>query len=261
MTTACTGMSHVAIMGIQEISQNVLLLCNQCVKMNKRDNIIDRLASSKEQEKLPENELKMKETIDAIKEKLEQFGDIRSQLESVQSEVKKQFTTFAEKVKEKPTKATTTPKKENYDGIRLRGIPERNGSSARERLEKDLDEVQKIVNFLEIDCMIEDAKRVGNYDQSKTRTLVVKLVNEHHRRLTLLSVRKLASYTKEVYMSKELNPDEQKLENNALKLRRHLIQNETVSSKDLRIRNLKLQKKENDQWQNVEIVDTEASNK
>ena len=108
--------------------------------------------------------------------------------------------------------------------------------------------------------MFADAKRVGKFDQSKTRTLVVKLVNEHHRRLILLSARKLASYTKEVYMSKELNPDEQKLENNALKLRRHLTQNENINSKDLRIRNLKLQKK-NDQWQNVENVDTEASNK
>ena len=202
MTTACTGMSHVATMGFQEISQNVLLLCNQCVQMNKRDSIIDRLASSKEQEKLQENELKMKETLDAIKEKLEQFGDIRSQLQSVQSEVKKQVTNFAEKVKEKPTKATTTPKKESYDGIRLLAIPEPNGSSARERLEKDLDEVKKLVDFLEIDCVIEDAKRVGNYDQSKTRTLVVKLVNEHHRRLILLSARKLASFAKEVYMNK-----------------------------------------------------------
>ena len=131
MTTACTGMSHEAIMGIQEVSQNELLLCSKCVQMNKRDSIIDRLASSKEQQKLQENELTMKETVDAIKEKLEQFGDIRSQLESVQSEVKKQVTTFAEKVKEKPTKATTTPKKESYDGIRLRGIPEPNGTSAR----------------------------------------------------------------------------------------------------------------------------------
>ena len=31
----------------------------------------------------------MKETLVAIKEKLEQFGDIKSQLQSVQSEVKK----------------------------------------------------------------------------------------------------------------------------------------------------------------------------
>ena len=118
-------------MGIQEVSQNELLLCSKCVQMNKRDSIIDRLASSKEQQKLQEKELTMKETVDAIKEKLEQFGDIRSQLESLQSEVKKQVTTFAEKVKEKPTKATTTPKKESYDGIRLRGIPEPNGTSAR----------------------------------------------------------------------------------------------------------------------------------
>ena len=123
----------------------------------------------------------MKETVDAIKENFEPFGDIRSQLESEQSEVKKQVTIFAKKVKEKPTKATTTPKKERYDGIRHREIPKPNGSSARERLEKDLDEVKKIVDFLKIDCVIEDAKRVGNYDQSKTGTLVVKLVNEHHR--------------------------------------------------------------------------------
>ena len=42
-----------------------------------------------------------------------------------------------------------------------------------------------------------------------------------------------------MYLSKELDPDEQKLENIALKSGCHLIQNENVSSKDLRIRNLK----------------------
>ena len=81
------------------------------------------------------------------------------------------------------------------------------GRVVKERLEKELDEVKKIVDFLVIDCVIENAKRVGNYDQSKTRTLVIKLVNEHHCRLILISARKLASYTEDVYMSKELNTD------------------------------------------------------
>ena len=58
-------------------------------------------------------------------------------------------------------------------------------------------------------------------------------------------------------MSKELSPEDQKIENDALKLRRKMIENE-YDKKRLRIRNLKLQQYTNetddknlDNWKNV----------
>ena len=58
-------------------------------------------------------------------------------------------------------------------------------------------------------------------------------------------------------MSKELSPEDQKTENDALKLRRKMIENE-YDKKRLRIRNLKLQQNTNetddknlDNWENV----------
>ena len=66
-----------------------------------------------------------------------------------------------------------------------------------------------------------------------------------------------STYSKQVYMSQELSPEDQKIENDTLKLRRKIIENE-YDKKRLRIRNLKLQQNTNetddknlDNWENV----------
>ena len=106
-------------------------------------------------------------------------------------------------------------------------------------------EVKSILEFLKIDCPIDDVRRLGNYDGKKDRTLIIKTTSEHHRRLILLSLYNLKTYSKQVYMSKELSPEDQKIENDALKLRRKMIENE-YDKKRLRIRNLKLQQNTNE---------------
>ena len=44
----CTEMSERAIFGISEVSQNLLLICNACVRLNHRDRMLDKLASTRE---------------------------------------------------------------------------------------------------------------------------------------------------------------------------------------------------------------------
>ena len=83
------------------------------------------------------------------------------------------------------------------------------------------------MDFLYIDYPIEDVRRLGNYggNKHKDRTLIVKTTSKHHRRLILLLLHKLITYLKQVYMSKELSRDDQKIENKALKQRRKMIEN------------------------------------
>ena len=47
MTKTCTGISETAILGISEISQNVLLLCNCCVGNNRKESMINDLMQTR----------------------------------------------------------------------------------------------------------------------------------------------------------------------------------------------------------------------
>ena len=137
--------------------------------------------------------------------------------------------------------------KEQYDGIRFRGIPELNSKSIRERYGHDLKEVKAIIKHLEVFCNVTDIKRTGKFSEHKHRTLVVKIDSDYAKRLILLSLRKLKDYGKPVFISKELNPEEQAKENENLQMRRTLI-NQGTSAKILRKRNLVLQKLTDKNW-------------
>ena len=86
-----------------------------------------------------------------------------------------------------------------------------------------------------------ELKRIGKYTEGRNRTDVIKLGSQHAERFNLLSLSKLKTFSKPVYVSEELTPDEQELENKLLKQQRELI-NQNHDLKKLRIRNLVLQK-------------------
>ena len=50
VTKKCTGMSLGAIMGISSIIQNVLLICQKCLELNKKDKILDVIVISRTEE-------------------------------------------------------------------------------------------------------------------------------------------------------------------------------------------------------------------
>ena len=142
---------------------------------------------------------------------------------------------------ENPTENQTRNKSDKFDGIRLRGIPELNTKNSRHRYEHDLKEVKAIMKHPKVACNVTDLKRVGNFAEGKTRTLILKLYSDYSKRLILLSLGKLKDYRIPVFISKELTLPEQFIENSLLHKRRKLIMN-GVQPKILRLRNLVLKK-------------------
>ena len=92
-------------------------------------------------------------------------------------------------------------RKHPYDGIRLRGIAKLKFDSARERLDHHMTEVKLLMTLLQIECPISDMKRAGSHDLSKTKTLKIKVANDHYGRLKLVSARKFSNHQKRIYMS------------------------------------------------------------
>ena len=119
----------------------------------------------------------------------------------------------------------------------------------------DRKKVEKILDFLDIQCNITDIKRLGKFSNEKTtpRALLVEVDNAWSRRRILASLGKLKNFKledKSIFISPDLSPVEQKLENDALIKRRELI-NANVDRNSLRIRDFKLQQKINGSWNNV----------
>ena len=69
----------------------------------------------------------------------------------------------------------------------------------------DVKEVKKL-DFLNIDCAIDDLRQLGNYhgNKDKEKTLIGKTTSKHHHRLILLLLHHLKTYPKQVCTSKEL---------------------------------------------------------
>ena len=102
MSPNCTKFSNEIINALQQVNQNVLLLCNACVQQNKRDAILDIIKSQKK------NNLEIKD--------------------NTQTTIKK---TIGSK-----RNARTA----NDLAIRIRGIDESRKDTVRERAEEDIQE-------------------------------------------------------------------------------------------------------------------------
>ena len=69
--------------------------------------------------------------------------------------------------------------RKEYDGLRIRGTPQKNSEDSRERHEHDLSEVNAIFSFLSVEADITDLKRIWKFDnQRQPRTIIVKVTNE-----------------------------------------------------------------------------------
>ena len=247
MTPKCTGMSAESIFGINSIINNILLLCNDCANQNKKETVLNKLYAPTS---MIDQEQEVKKDLDELNAAVKINNlSVQNQLNELKSNLKELMDRppppppeplFKRANTEKPIENQTRSKSEKFDGIRLRGIPELNTKNSRERYEHDLKEVKAIMKHLKVTCNVTDLKRVGNFSESKTRTLIVKLDSDYSKRLILLSLRKLKDYKIPVFISKELTISEQFIENALLQKRRELIMN-GVQPKLLRLRNLVLQ--------------------
>ena len=130
-------------------------------------------------------------------------------------------------------------------GIRLRGVPELSSGDALQRELDDLEEVRKVLFHLNVNCTVTGLKRFGRRGTSKPgncRTLIVNVSNQEDKRIILLSARKMTEYDKRIFLDRELTKEELAVEKAALKKCREMIE-EGAEPRNLRIRNVKLQKK------------------
>ena len=219
-------------------------MCQSCVDLKKKDLIIEQLSNSRDNGKINKIHTEIEELRAEIKAN---NLSLKTELHEIKNKTFGKTTPPAEPKLPKEPSYKKPVNKEQYDGIRFRGTPELNSKSTRDRYEHDLKEVKAIMKNLKVFCNITDIKRLGKFSENKHRTLVVKIDSDYAKRLILLSLRKLKDYGKPVFISKELNPEEQAKENEMLQMRRTL-RNQGTSAKSLRIRNLVLQKLTDKNW-------------
>ena len=186
MTTQCTQLSGTVINALQEINLNVRLLCNNCVKTNKRDVVLDAISSQNKIDKSNKNQGEMKTFVkETVGNQLK--NEITSFKSAVESNLNDQGDIVTKKVK---------PKTEPPTNDHTSGVPELKDTNARKRAEYDKAEIENILKFLNVDSNIEDCRRIGTYNKNKDRTIIVKLSNNWTRKLLLLSIGKLRNYDK-----------------------------------------------------------------
>ena len=110
-----------------------------------------------------------------------------------------------------------------------------------------MSEVKAMVNFLEIDCEITELQRIGPQQVNRNRTLVFEFAKKWHRNLILFSVAKLKHYSQQLFVSRELNATQSKLEMEILKSRKEIIENGTNRT-HIGIDELKLYGKIRETW-------------
>ena len=247
LTKSCTSLSDLAINGITTLGKNIALLCNKCVDSNGYERI--RKAVSDAEQTSPKQFKKIEEDMDELRKNVQEIKTLFSQTTMKPNEIKSEAKTKV------PINAT--PKQENQNGIRIRGIPELNDKDQRKRQENDILQVKEILEHMQIVPEIVDLFRMGQRQEGKDRIILVK-VPIWQKRLILSSACRLKTYDKPVFVSPELSVDEAKLENQALQKRRELI-NENIDKQNLRIRDGKLYQKIENRWTAVATEKTENS--
>lgn len=252
MTPECTGFSASVVKSFQEVTRNVLLLCNLCAE-NERETLIQDVYATRMNRLEEENNHKLQ----AIQDKLDEYKMNVSDTYASVVALKKETKNIASKLEQPVQVKAFESKVAEPRGLRLRGIPEMSGIPPDKAFKKDMEKVESVFEFLAgKKCNIKSLKRVGQFKDlsPKPRTLIVQVDNEACRTLLLKASRELKNYRElsgPVFLSKELTIEELKTENESLRMRKVKI-DQGVPREKLRIRNLKLEM-QNDQgiWEEV----------
>lgn len=124
------------------------------------------------------------------------------------------------------------------------GLPEALTGNLGERNNMDLNEINKVLVFLEAsECKVVNLFRIGKKIENKTRKLVIKLQSVWDARKIYAKAKEMKNYNiKNIFINRDLPADEKLKENNLLKIRRELIL-AGASRQDIKIRNFKIYNK------------------
>ena len=127
-------------------------------------------------------------------------------------------------------------------GIRIQNVPEIASQKSAQRLQHDIKHVMAILKHtIGEEPTISDCFRIGKYDETKRKGIIVKLSNIWTTRKILANSHHMKDYPADyrAFISSELTHEERIIERNLLKKRRDLIENGRERT-SIRIRNLKL---------------------
>ena len=185
-----------------------------------------------------------------LTEKMEQSSTVITQVQADMKTLKEKPNNFRAAVGNvSPGRVVNSPTKAQL-GIRIRGVPESKEKSDIERMQEDLGTIDRILAFLQIDDRkLSKATRIGKFNPDKgPRTLLFNTESSISKNLILKSTSKLKDFSElRVFISPELSKADAEKQNNCLKKRRELIVKNHDPSK-IKIRNLKLELKENEKW-------------
>ena len=219
LSVQCTGIPEDAIAGIQLISLNVLLLCNYCVERNRRDVILNDLASNRSSDASAL-------LFDTVVERVNVIEKIVTETaEKLFATSQTEYPLYLLLLTTVAPPHATSPLMSTDTGIRVRGIPEVDKPNHHERYKSDMEEARKLLQFLlGSNADIADIRRLGKFEKNRCRPLLVKFPNAWQPRLALISRSKLKQYENQIFfIDKELSPAKIQRENALLLKRRELI--------------------------------------
>ena len=196
LTPECTALSPAAITGIKELGMNAMLLCNNCVEQNERDNFIRCRTLAKAAEKI--DGLDVGEKLKNMERRLTDLVDekIGNATKMTCDKVEKTYAAVVavETTSGKPkgVKPDENSKSHNINKcIRIQGIPENPNKTKGENLVPSNDEVNDLLNSIGANAHVTEIQRLGNFrnDRINPRAVLVTLANEHATRITLAKSR------------------------------------------------------------------------
>ena len=98
--------------------------------------------------------------------------------------------------------------------LRLDGIPEsEEHSNFWKRSEHDCNIVQHILNFLEVECMTDNIKRIGKFDLNKNHRIVFQVRDLYSFKKLIATAKHLRQFDlKGIYLNRQPTGDEAKRE-------------------------------------------------
>ena len=191
LTPECTVFSQAAITSIKELGKNAILLCNNCVEQNERDNFIRCQTLAKVAEKI--DSLEVGKKLKNMERRLTDLVDekIRIATKMTCDEVEKTYTAVVavETTSGKPKGVKTDENSKSHNinkCIRIQGLPEDPNKSKGDNLVPKNDEVNDLLNSIGANAHVTEIQRPGNFrnDRKKSRAVLVTLANEHETRIT-----------------------------------------------------------------------------
>ena len=181
-----------------------------------------------------------------------QCAEIKNNLSSLENKIEKALQFDEKKVNQSEVKAPENVRKQHSQdcstGIRIYNVPEIASQKSAQRLQHDMKHVMAILKHtIGEEPTISDFFRIGEYDETKRRGIIVRLSKIWTTRKTLVNSHRMKDYPADyrAFISRELTHEERIIEGNLHKKLRDLIENGTKRT-SIRSRNLKLYVDENE---------------